>query len=231
MAFDPDELPVVTLFRGKTFNALTRLIIEIDDDPPTEWTRSASFCETLDVSTTAFQTTRSQAVAYGLLEPSTTDESAAMPRYRIPDSPLVQILRGFHENYDPSEDPDVDESVESVNLADLMELNGRARLIGWLLADADHDEQYSISKMADAAPVGHTTVRDHIETLVTYGIVTTHEASRGSQTYTTYQFNPDSTVATVLYDINETIAEYRAAYERGDIKIGESSVKGGDATE
>ena len=222
MGFDPDELPVVTLFRGATFNGLTRMVL---DAPavPTEWARAKTFRETIGVSGTAFSNVRDQAVAYGLIEPSTTpsgsslrqastDETARMPRYRIPDSPTVQLLRSFHSQYDPTADDDVSDDVIEVLLPDVMELNGRARLIGWFLAAANPDTKYSISKMGDVAPVGHTTVRNHIETLVDYGIVTTHETSRGSQTYTTYQFNPNSTVAAVLYDLNEVIANHRAAY-------------------
>jgi len=211
MGFDPDELPAVTLFRGKTFNGLTRLILETES-VPTDWFRAKELREEIDTSSTSFGNVRDQAVAYGLIEPSTDDESARMPRYRIPDSLVVQLLRSFHEGYDATEDDDVADSVESVLLPDLMELNGRARLVGWFLAAADPDKQYSINKMSDVAPVGHTTVRDHIDTLVEYGIVTTHETSRGSQTYTTYQFNPESTIAAVLYDLNETVANQRAAY-------------------
>ncbi|OYR58161.1 hypothetical protein [Halorubrum halodurans] len=211
MGFDPDELPVVTLFRGKTFNGLTRHILDAEEIP-TEWFRMTKLGEDIGVSSTASQNMRDQAVAYGLLEPSTDDDSARMPRYRIPDSPTVQLLRSFHTEYDSSDDPTVSDGMSEVVLPDLMESNGRARLIGWFLAAADIDEKYSISKMADVTPVGHTTVRDHIDSLVEYGIVTTHEASRGSQTYTTYQFNPKSTVATVLYDLNETLAHQRQQY-------------------
>lgn len=212
MAFDPDELPVVTLFRGKTLNGLTRIIAE-NNSVPSEWFRAKELRGRIDTSSSAFGGVRDQAVAYGLLEPSTDDDSARMPRYRIPESPTVQLLRSFHNEYDPSEDPDVSDEIDSVVLPDLMESNGRARLIGWFLAAADIDEQYSISKMADVAPVGHNTVRDHIDILVDYGIVMTHQESRGSQTYTTYQFNPESTVAAVLYDINETVANQRQQYE------------------
>ncbi|TKX86467.1 hypothetical protein EXE43_08215 [Halorubrum sp. SS5] len=208
MAFNPDELPVVMLFRGKTLSGLMRKITE-SNNIPSEWFRAKE----LDVSSTAFGRVRDQAVAYGLLEPSTDDDSARMPRYRIPESPTVQLLRSFHNEYDPSEDPDVSDEVDSVVLPDLMESDGRARLIGWFLAAAEIEEQYSISKIADVAPVGHTTVRDHIETLVDYGIVMTHQQSRGSQTYTTYQFNCESTVAAVLYDINETAANQRQQYK------------------
>lgn len=211
MAFDPNELCVVMLFRGKTLNGLTRKTIE-SDNVPSEWFRAKELRETVDVSSTAFQNARDQAIAYRLLEPSTDDDSARMPRYRIPDSPTVQLLRSFHNEYDPSKDSDVSDELNSVVLPDLMESDGRARLIGWFLAAADIQEQYSISKMADVAPVGHTTVRDHIDTLVDYGIVMTHQESRGSQTYTTYQFNPESTVAAVLYDINETAANQRQQY-------------------
>lgn len=133
-----------------------------------------------------------------------------MPRYRIPASPTVRLLRDFHVNYDPSRDDEV--SVDEVSLPDLMELNGRARLIVWLLADADRDTQYSISKMGDVAPVGHTTVRQEIATLAEYGIVTTHKAARGTQTYTTYQLNSDSTVGAVLYDLNEAAANQKQEY-------------------
>lgn len=209
MGFDPDELPVVTLFRGKSFNGLTRKVLNTPS-VPSDWFRVKTLRDELDVSPTTFGNVRDQAIAYGLLEPS--DPDAKMPRYRIPDSPTVQLLRSFHQEYDPSDDPDVADKIDEVNLPDLMEMNGQARLIGWFLAASNRDEQYSITKMGDVAPVSHTTVREHIDTLVAYGIVTTDEESRGSQTYTTYQFNPKSTVAAVLYDCNETVANQRQKY-------------------
>lgn len=212
MAFDPDELPVTTLFRGKTFNRLTRHIIRNVEETPTDWMRANDFHEILDVSPTAFGNAQEQLQAYGLLERSASSDEAAMPRYRIPDSDVVNLLRDFHAQYDPTEDPDM--NVESVFLPDLMELNGRARLIVWFLAAADRENQYSINKMSDAAPVGHTTVRDHIQSLVDHGIVTTDETNRGSQTYTVYQFNDQSAVAAVLYELNEAAAAHREAYER-----------------
>lgn len=213
MAFDPDELPVVTLFRGKTFNGLTCYLIREVEKVPTEWTRANALGDDVGFSTTAFQRKREQAICYGLLEREQSEENASMPRIRIPTSPTVTLLRSFHMEYDPNGDPDVADDIDEVFLPDLMEPNGRARLIGWFLAAADHDEQYSISGMDDASPVGHTTVRDHIKRLSAYGIVTEHEASRGSMTYTTYQFNTESAVAAVLYELNENVAACREHYE------------------
>ncbi|TKX52731.1 hypothetical protein EXE42_15565, partial [Halorubrum sp. SP3] len=121
MGFDPDELPVVTLFRGKAFNGLTRLILD-STEIPSEWLRAKELREAIGVSSTAFQNVRDQAVAFGLLEPSTDDESARMPRYRLPETPTVQILRSFHGEYVPADDPDVSDDVTEVRLPDLMEL-------------------------------------------------------------------------------------------------------------
>jgi hypothetical protein len=209
MGFDPDELPVVLAFRGKAMNGLSRLVLEADS-VPTDWIPSKQLREQIDLSNTGFQNSREKAVSFGFIEPS--DPDANMTRYKIPDSPPVELLRSFHTEYDPSEDDDVADDITEIVLPDLMELNGRARLIAWFLAAADPDEQYSISKMADAAPVGHTTVRNYITTLADYGIVTTDEVSRGSMTYTVYQFNPESVVAAVLYDINETVAKQRRQF-------------------
>jgi len=210
MGFDPDDLPVVAVFRGKALNGVTRLVLEVES-VPTEYQRAKTLRETIDVSSSTFQHLRKEAISYGLIEGSVSINEAHMPRYRIPDSPTVQFLRSFHTQYDPTEDDAV--SVDTVLLPDLMKLNGRARLIGWFLAAADPGTQYSRSKMADVAPVGQTTVRQEIETLAEYGIVTTHEASRGTQTYTTYQYNEQSVIADTLYDLNTIIARQRAAYE------------------
>lgn len=207
MAFNPDELPVVMAFRGKTMNGLTRRVIAADD-VPTAWVRAKQLRADLDLSTTGFNRNRDQAISFGLIEPS--DPDAKMPRYRIPDTDPVRLLRSFHDEYDPSRDDAVAAEIDSVVLPDLMELNGRAKLIGWFLGGADPDEQYSISQMGDVASVGHTTVRNHIQSLADYGIVTTDEAARGSMTYTVYQFNPDSSIVTMLYTLNEAIADHRA---------------------
>lgn len=68
MGFDPDRLPVVIVFRGKTLNGLTRMAIAADS-VPTEYQRVKTLRDELDISSTGFQNNREQAVAYGFLNP------------------------------------------------------------------------------------------------------------------------------------------------------------------
>lgn len=215
MSFDIDQIPVVTLFRGKTFNHLTSHITNLNTEPPTEWFRTDDLLEQIDVSRTAFQNNQRQVAAYGLLERSKDPEEAPMPRYRIPDSPVVELLRSFDKGYDPTDDADVSDGIKEVSLPDLMESNGRARLIGWLLFYSDPTELYSKSGLAEVAPVGHTTVRGHIDTITNHGIVITEGTFNDSQTYTEYRFNQQSHVADILYLLNEAVIAHAMTYKNG----------------
>lgn len=215
MTLDLDDIPVVTLFRGPTFNGLTSHIVNLDTEPPTEWVRKGDIADMSGVSDTAVSVNQDQAIKLGLLERSDDPEEVAMARYRIPDTPVVALLRSFHEWYDPKSDPDISSDIETIDLSALMELVGRARLIGWLLFHSDPTKHYSKSGLAEAAPVGHTTVLDHIDKIFNHGIVTSEDASNGSQTYTEYRFNEQSHVADILYLLNDAIVAHAKAHKRG----------------
>lgn len=215
-----EEYPIVTLFKGKAYYGVTDFTIEQADSLPTRWYRMGDLAEKVGCSTTALSDIQDGIIGYGLLERSNSTEDAAMPRYRIPDSLTVQLLKEFHINYTPKKDPYVSDDISDISLTELMGYSGRAQLIAWFLADADEDIAYSKNKITDNSSLGHNTVRGYIEDLVKLGMVDTKKASRGSQTYVVYVVNTESPINIFLSQLNNTAFAHRSVKEFSFKKLG-----------
>jgi hypothetical protein len=194
------EYPFVDLYKGGAHNGLCAYIATEVTDPPSEYKRIVDLVDRIGTSTTTLNPDRRGLLyAYGVLEPS--NEEAPMPRLRVPDTPVVAWIR-----HAQAVAPD------GIDVADLLQYRGRARLISWFINDADPDEWYSISAVGRESPLSDQTMRKHKETLVESGIVEKSERQRGRQTYAGYRINSNSPLATVLIDINRVATAHRKAY-------------------
>lgn len=207
------EYPIVTLFKGEAYGGLTKASIRHVDSLPTQWYRMGDLAEKADCSTNALRDAQDEMVKYGVLEKSDNTGNSKMPRYRIPNSIVVQLVNNFHNNYNPDEDTHVSVGVRDVSLTGLMGTKGRAQLIAWFIADAEKDTTYSKNGITKHSPVGHSSVRSYIDELAQLGIVNTKKVSRGSQTYTEYTVNSDSPINMFLNRLGEAIFVHQSVKE------------------
>lgn len=203
-----DEYPIVTIFKGDAYHGLTDFSIRQAEKLPTQWYRMEDLAEKIDCSASALFDIQDEMVGYGILEKSDSTGDAKMPRYRIPNSMVVDLLNEFHANYTPNKDPYA--SVSDISLSELMGSSGRASLIAWFLANSDKNTTYSKNGIVDNSPVSNHTVREYIDDLAQLGIVETKRVSRGSQTYIEYVVNHESPINKFLSRLNEVAVTHRS---------------------
>jgi hypothetical protein len=181
----PDKIPLFELSKDQTRRELLNFALTTMEDDT--WYRKGEIVDSIAVGHESVRQKISSLTDFGILVEK--NSGAPIPHYRRANTDVVELLQDW----------------DGYPLTELFQ--GSQDIIWFFIHQADSEKSYSQNEINQLSEAGDTAIRNNIDSLVSAGLITTVEGTRGTE----YSLSNDAELQDFLLELNNRL--YQQAQE------------------
>jgi hypothetical protein len=181
----PDKIPLFELSKDQTRRELLNFALTTMEDDT--WYRKGEIVDSIAVGHESVRQKIGSLTDFGILVEK--NSGAPIPHYRRANTDVVELLQDW----------------DGYPLTELFQ--GSQDIIWFFIHQADSEKSYSQNEINQLSEAGDTAIRNNIDSLVSAGLITTVEGTRGTE----YSLSNDAELQDFLLELNNRL--YQQAQE------------------